>query len=40
MAWYESTGGSANAGLKATEIVVLTAEIESIEPLEPEQENS
>jgi len=40
MAWYESTGGSANAGLQATEVIVLTADIEDIQPLQPEQENS
>lgn len=42
MAWYEvyhsSAGGS--SGLAATEIIVITAEIEDIQPLEPEQENS
>ena len=39
MAWYESTGGGSNAGLNATEVIVLTAEYTS-EPLPVEQENS
>lgn len=39
MAWYESTSGGANAGLNATEIIILTAEYTS-EPLPVEQENS
>ena len=38
MAWYESAGSGANAGLKATEIIIITAEYTSA-PLPIEQEN-
>ena len=41
MAWYKNSYSEATAsgGLFATQIVVETAEIEDVQPLEPEQES-
>lgn len=42
MAWYRASAGSesANCGLFATQIIVETADIEDVQPLEPEEENT